>query len=79
MKQINNQDNKLKIIEQIIILNDDQVFNKIEAILNESILRPKPAKLTMEEMSQRAQLANQDIHEKEIFAQELVEKMTQKW
>lgn len=79
MKQINNQDNKLKIIEQIIILNDDEVFNKIEAILNESIHRPKPAKLTKEEMLQRAQLANQDIHEKDIFTQELVEKMTQKW
>jgi hypothetical protein len=79
MKQINNLDNKIKIIEQIIILNDDEVFNKIEAILNDSIHRPKPVKLTKEDILQRAQPANQDILEKDVFTQDKVEKMTQKW
>ena len=78
MKQL-NQDNKLKIIEQLIILNDDDVFEKIETIINESIHRPKPTKLTKKELLQRAQLASNDINEKNVFSQDSVETLTQNW
>jgi len=78
MKQL-TQDNKLKIIEQIIILNDDDVFERIERIINESIHRPKPTKLSKKDLLNRAQLANKDIHEKDIFTQDSVETLTQNW
>ena len=74
-----NPEYKLKIIEQLIILNDDDVFEKIETIINESIRRPKPTKLTKKDLILRAQLSNKDINEKDIFTQDSVETLTQKW
>ncbi len=74
-----NQDNKLKIIEQLIILNDDDVFEQVENIINESLHRPKPVMLTEEEIIQRIQQANKDIKEKAVFTQDEVEKLTQNW
>ena len=79
MKHSDNQETKLKIIEQLIILNDDDVFDKIENIINESMHRPKSKKLTRDEIIQRAQLSNKDIEEKNILTQSDVEKLTQNW
>src|ERR1035437_8179225 len=69
MKHSDNQETKLIIIEQLIILNDNDVFDKIENIINESMHRPKSKKLTRNEIIQRAQLSNNDIEETNILTQ----------
>ena len=46
MRQLNIEETKLKIIEQLIILNDDSFFEKVENLINESLQRPKSTKLS---------------------------------
>ena len=79
MKNSGNQDNKLKIIEQLIILNDDDVFDQVENIINESLHRPKSEKITKQEMIRRVQQSNKDIEDKAVYQQDEVEKLTENW
>lgn len=79
MKQLNIQDRKLNIIEQLIILNDEEIFNKVEALINSSIKKPPLKKLTKEELENRARISNKNIEEGEVFSQEDVEKTAQNW
>ena len=79
MKQLNIQNRKLNIIEQLIILNDEEVFNKVEALINSSTKKPPFKKLTKEELENRARISNKNIEEGEVFSQEDVEKTSQNW
>jgi acetolactate synthase small subunit len=79
MKRLNTEETKLKIIEQLIILNDDTVFEQIENLINESMQRPKPAKLTKQDIIERARLSNTDIENKDIYTINTVEKLSQRW
>lgn len=76
---MNIQDRKLNIIEQLIILNDEEIFNKVEALINSSIKKPPLKKLTKEELENRARISNKNIEEGEVFSQEDVEKTAQNW
>ena len=79
MRQLTPQDNKLRIIEQLIILNDDSVFEKIETILNESMHRPKIQTFTKQVLINRATQSDMDIENKEVYTQAKVEKLSQNW
>jgi len=79
MKHSNSQDSKLKIIEQLIILNDDNVFKKVEDIINDSLHRPKPGRFSKQELLDRAKSANKNIEENEVYSQSSVEKNTKSW
>jgi len=79
MKQLSTEETKLKIIEQLIILNDDKVFEQIEILINESMYRPKLTKLTKQDLIQRAKLSNTDIENNDIYSNDTVEKLSQKW
>ena len=79
MRQLTPQDNKLRIIEQLIILNDDSVFEKIETILNESMNRPKIQTFTKQVLINRATQSDLDIENKEVYTQAKVEKLSQNW
>jgi len=79
MRHLNIEETKLKIIEQLIILNDDSVFEKVENIINESLQRPKSTKLTRQELIDRALLSNIDIENKNIYTSDQVEKLSNKW
>lgn len=79
MRHLNIEKTKLKIIEQLIILDDEIVFEKIENLINESKQRPKPIKLTKHDLVDRAILSNRDIDNKDIYTNEEVEKLSQKW
>ena len=61
MTTITLQERKLNIIEQLLIINDDKTFQKVEKILNKSLERPHLNKLTKEELLIRAKKADQDI------------------
>jgi len=79
MRHLNIEEPKLKIIEQIIILNDDSVFEKVENLINESLQRPESTKLTRQELIDRALLSNIDIENKDIYTSDQVEKLSNKW
>ena len=74
-----SQETKLKIIEQLIILNDDSVFSQIEELISKSMRRPAYKKLSKHELENRAMQANHDIDTKQVFSQDDVEKLTQNW
>jgi len=79
MKHSNSQDSKLKIIEQLIILNDDNVFKKVEDIINNSLHRPKPDRFSKQDLLDRAKSANKNIEENEVYSQSSVEKNIKSW
>lgn len=79
MRHLNTEETKLKIIEQLIILNDDSVFEKVEDIINESLQRPKNTKLTKQELIDRVVLSNIDIENNDIYSDDQVEKLSNKW
>ena len=79
MRHLNIEETKLKIIEQLIILNDDSVFEKVEILINESLQRPKNTKLTKQELIDRALLSNIDIENNDIYSDDQVEKLSNKW
>lgn len=74
-----SQETKLKIIEQLIILNDDSVFSQIEELISKAMHRPPYKKLSKQELENRAGQANIDIDKKQVFSQDEVENMTQNW
>ena len=69
----------MEIIEQLIILNDDSVFEKVENLINESLQRPKSTKLTRQKLIDRALLSNIDFENKDIYSDNQVEKLSNKW
>lgn len=79
MKQLNIQERKLNIIEQLIILNDEKVFGQVEEFINSSLKRPQLKKLTKEDIEKRAKISDGNIVNGEVYSQEDVEKLSQKW
>lgn len=70
-----SQETKLKIIEQLIILNDDSVFNEIEKLISKAMHRPAYKKLSKQELENRAMQANNDIDNKQCFSQSEVDEI----
>jgi hypothetical protein len=79
MSAIKIQDRKLSIIEQLIILNDDEVFQQVEELINKSLKRPQLSRFSVDEIMQRAEQANQDIAEGNFFLQDEVEEQIKSW
>ncbi|HAH22692.1 MAG TPA: hypothetical protein DCL77_02820 [Prolixibacteraceae bacterium] len=79
MKRSNIQERKLNVIEQLIILNDEEVFKKVEALIHSSYKKPPLKKLTKQELENRAKISNQNIEEGEVYSQDEVEKISQNW
>ena len=79
MDTISIQERKLNIIEQLIILNDDEVFQKVEELINKSLKRPDLLKFSVSELKRRAEKANKDIEEGNLYSQDDVEEQTQSW
>jgi sialic acid synthase SpsE len=79
MKQLNTQERKLKIIEQLIILKDDEVIKQVEELINSSIKSPPLKTLTIKELENRAKISEKNIEKGEVYSQEDVEEMSQNW
>ena len=76
MSTVNMQDRKLNIIEQLIILNDEKVFQQVEELINKSLKRPPLSRFSVAELRERAEQANKDIAEGKLFSQDEVEEQT---
>lgn len=79
MKQLNIQERKLNIIEQLIILNDEKVFKQVEELINSSLKRPQLKKFTKQDLEKRAKISDENIEIGEVYSQEDVERMSQNW
>lgn len=79
MKQSNIQDRKLNIIEQLIILNDEDVFKQVEELIDSSLKRPQMKRFTKQELVNRAKKSNENIDRGEVYTQEEAEKLSQNW
>lgn len=79
MSQINIQNRKLSIIEQVITLNDDEILKQVEDLINLSLHKHALKKLTKEELVTRAELSDKDIENGDVYSQEDAEKLSQSW
>jgi hypothetical protein len=79
MKQSNIQDRKLNIIEQLIILNDEDVFKQVEELIDSALRRPQMKRFSKQELVNRAKIANANISNGETFTQEEAEKLSKSW
>jgi len=75
----NIQEKKLNIIEQLIIINDEKVFDKVEEIINSTLQRPNLKKFSKSELIERDKLANIDIENNDVISQEQVELLVNEW
>ncbi len=73
------QERKLNIIEQLIILNDEEVFQQVEDLINRALKRPDLPRFSVAELKKRAEKANKDIADGRLIAQDDVEVQTQTW
>jgi len=79
MKPTTIQDRKLNVIEKLITLNDEDVFNKVEELIDLSIKRPQAKRFTKQELENRAKISEDNIENGEVYSQEEVEKLSQNW
>jgi len=79
MKQLNIQERKLNLIEQLIILNDEEVFKQIEELVHSSFQKPQLKRFTKEELENRAKISDANIANGEVYSQDEVEKLSQSW
>ena len=79
MSQINIENRKLSIIEQVITLNDDEILKQVEDLINTSLHKPALKKLTKQELVIRAELSDKDIENGDVYSQEDAEKLAQSW
>ncbi|HAQ19853.1 MAG TPA: hypothetical protein DCR40_11555 [Prolixibacteraceae bacterium] len=79
MKQVNIQERKFNIIEQLIILNDEDIFKQVEELIHSALQKPQLKRFTKQELVNRAKISNDNIKKGEVFSQDEVEKMSQNW
>ena len=79
MKQLNIQERKLNLIEQLIILNDEEVFRQVEELIHSSFQKPQLKRFTKQELENRAKISDANIANGEVYSQDEVEKLSQNW
>jgi predicted RecB family endonuclease len=79
MRQLSIQSRKLNIIEQLILLEDDMVLKQVEDLINISLHEPTLKRITTQELIQRAQLAEKDIENGDVYSVEEVKRISQNW
>ena len=79
MKQLNIQERKFNIIEQLIILNDEEIFIQVEQLIHSAIQKPELKRFTKHELEHRAKISNVNIEKGQIFTQDEVERLSQNW
>ncbi len=69
----------MNVIEKLITLNDEDVFNKVEELIDLSLKRPQLRKFTRQELEKRAKISEENIENGEVYSQDEVEKLSQNW
>ena len=79
MNPNNNQPDKLRIIEQLIMLNDDKVFEQVEILINKKLQRTKLRPLSANDLEERALKSESDIIANRVYSQEQAEELSKNW
>jgi len=79
MEQLNIQERKLNVIEQLIILNVEEVFKEVIALINSSFKYQPINMLTKHELENRAKISNKNIEQGNVYSQDEVEKISENW
>ncbi len=74
-----NQDVKLRIIEQLVSINDLELLREIDNLIKSTLIQPKLKKMTHKELLKRAEESNQDIMNKLVYSQKEAEKNAKTW
>ena len=73
------QTRKLNIIEYLIGLTDESVFNIIEKIINESKNKSVSRRFTQQELIERALISNQDYQSGNFIDQNQLKTESKNW
>ena len=73
------QTRKLNIIEYLIGLTDESVFNIIEKIINESKNKSVSRRFTQQELIERALISNQDYQSGNFIDQNQLKAESKNW
>jgi hypothetical protein len=79
MKQTNIQVRKLNVIEKLITLNDEDVFNKVEELIDIYMKRPQVKRFTKQELENRAKVSEGNIENGDVYSQDEIERLSQNW
>lgn len=74
-----SENQKLRIIEQLIMLNDDVLFEQIDELINKVLKRPYHKTMSEKELKARAEQSNLDISNNQILDQNEIEDISKDW
>ncbi len=81
MKSMSLQLRKMNLIEYLLGVQDEKVFDKIESTIQKSIKDVKPGDIvfTKNDMVERAEFSNKQIKKGHVLTQKELEKQSKNW
>jgi hypothetical protein len=81
MKSSNLQLRKISLIEFLLGIQDEEVFDKLESTIHKSLKSVKPTDFVFsrEEVAQRAEFSNNQIKKGLVLSQKELEAQSKKW
>lgn len=75
------QSRKMNLIEYLLGVQDEKVFDKIESTIQKSIKETKPSDIvfTKQDLLSRAEFANKQIKKGHVITQKELEKQSKNW
>ena len=81
MKTMNLQLRKMNLIEYLLAVQDEKIFEKIESTIHKSIKSVKPNDLvfTRHDLIERAEFSNKQIKKGLVLTQKELEQQSKNW
>lgn len=81
MKNATLQARKMSLIEYLLGIQDEKVFDKLEANIHKSIKTHKPSDIvfTKAELVERAEFSNKQIKKGQVLSQKDLETQSKNW
>ncbi len=81
MKSMSLQLRKMNLIEYLLGVQDEKVFDKIESTIQKSIKNIKPSDIvfTKDDLVARAEFSNKQIKKGHVLSQKELEKQSKNW
>jgi hypothetical protein len=81
MKSSSLQLRKINLIEYLLGIQDEKMFDKIESTIHKSLKSIKPVDIvfTKEELIERAEFSNKQIKKGLVLTQKELEEQSKKW
>jgi hypothetical protein len=81
MKSTNLQLRKMSLIEYLLGIQDEKIFDKVESTIHKSLKSVKPVDIvfTKEEIIERAEFSNKQIKKGHVLSQKELEAQSKNW